>query len=69
MALLGGSMTEKQVKSQHWEEMSAESWSGLSDVHKSETLQQLNTKSQIELWAKIHMEDKANFLELLKDQA
>ena len=45
MVLPGGSMSAKEVKSQLRDGMAAESWSGLSDADKIETLQQLNTES------------------------
>lgn len=70
MALPGGSMTDSEVKSQsRVKTATAESWSSLSDTEKSETLEKLDTKSQVELWTQIgSSEDKANFLKFLNDQ-
>ena len=62
MVLPGGSMSAREVKSQLRDRMAAESWSGLSDVDKIETLQKLNTESQVELWAQIGVDDKAKFI-------
>ena len=62
MVLPGGSLSAKEVKSQLRDGMAAESWSGLSDAEKIETLQKLNTETQVELWAQIGVEDKAKFI-------
>ena len=55
-------MSAREVKSQLRDGMAAESWSGLADADKIETLQKLNTESQVELWAQIGVDDKAKFI-------
>ena len=55
-------MSAKEVKSQLRDGMAAESWSGLSDADQIETLQKINTESQVELWAQIGVDDKAKFI-------
>lgn len=52
MVLPGGSMIDKEAKSQLFDENLATSdyWSGLSDTEKGEYLQKKNTESQVKLW-------------------
>ena len=56
-------MTDKEIKSQLRDGTAAESWNCLTDADKSEKLRELDTKSQLKLWAQItEEEDKAKFI-------